>query len=74
MLASHAHMYMPQLFTHCLPTIICVMLMSIMSFLMNAIALVFCVFKLCHVWRFTTESFNSCDINCSGLCVWARLY
>jgi len=29
MLASPAHLYMPRLFTHCLPTIICVMLMSI---------------------------------------------
>ena len=28
-LASPTHLYMPQLFTHCLPTIICVMLMSI---------------------------------------------
>jgi len=28
MLASPAHLYMPRLFTHCLPTIICVMLMS----------------------------------------------
>jgi len=30
-LASPAHLYMYQLFTHCLPTIICVMLMSIVS-------------------------------------------
>ena len=29
MLALPAHLYMPHLFTHCLPTIICVMLMSI---------------------------------------------
>jgi len=29
MIASPAHLYMPHLFTHCLPTIICVMLMSI---------------------------------------------
>jgi len=35
-LASPAHLYMPQLFTHCLPTIICVVLMSIvyLSFLL----------------------------------------
>jgi len=32
MLASPAHLYMPHLFTHCLPTIICVMLMSIAFF------------------------------------------
>jgi len=29
-LASPAHLYMPQLSTHCLPTINCVMLISIM--------------------------------------------
>jgi len=28
LLPSPAHLYMPQLFTHCLPIIICVMLMS----------------------------------------------
>ena len=32
MLASPAHLYMPHLFIHCLPTIICVMLMSIELF------------------------------------------
>jgi len=32
MLASPAHLYIPHLFTHCLPTIICVMLMSIAFF------------------------------------------
>jgi len=34
MLASPAHLYiyMPHLFTHCLPTIMCVMLMSIVFF------------------------------------------
>ena len=32
MLASPAHLYMPHLLTHCLPTIICVMLMSIVFF------------------------------------------
>jgi len=32
MLASPAHLYIPYLFTHCLPTIICVMLMSIEFF------------------------------------------
>ena len=32
MLGSLAHLYMPHLFTHCLPTIICVMLMSIAFF------------------------------------------
>jgi len=32
MLDSPAHLYMPHLFTHCLPTIICVMLMSIAFF------------------------------------------
>ena len=31
-LPSPAHLYMLQLFTHCLPTIICVMLMSIVFF------------------------------------------
>jgi len=29
-LASPAHMYMPHLFTHCLPTIICVMLILVL--------------------------------------------
>ena len=33
MLASPAHLYMPYLFTHCLPTIICVMLMSMAFFI-----------------------------------------
>jgi len=28
--ASPAHLYIPQLFAHCLPTIICVMLMNVM--------------------------------------------
>jgi len=28
-LTSTAHLYMPQIFTHCLPTIICVTLMNI---------------------------------------------
>jgi len=32
MFASPAHLYMPHLFTHCLPAIICVMLMSIALF------------------------------------------
>ena len=32
MLASPAHLYMPHLFTHCLPTIICATLMSIALF------------------------------------------
>jgi len=32
MLASPVHLYLYQLFTHCLPTIICVMLMSIVLF------------------------------------------
>jgi len=36
MLASPAHLYMPHLFTQCLPTIICVMLMSIVFFLIFA--------------------------------------
>jgi len=31
-LASPAHLYMPHLFTHCLPTIICVMLMFVVFF------------------------------------------
>ena len=35
MLASPAHLCMPHLFTHCLPTIICVMLMSIALFLID---------------------------------------
>jgi len=44
MLASPAHLYiyMPHLFTHCLPTIICVMLMSI-AFIS---CLFFCVYFL----------------------------
>ena len=41
-LASPAHLYMPHLFTHLLPTIICVMLMSIAFFFIFAI----CYFSL----------------------------
>ena len=40
MLASLAHLYMPHLFTHCLPTIICVMLMSIAFF---------SIFDICYI-------------------------
>jgi len=40
MLASHAHLYMPHLFTHCLPTIICLMLMSIAFFF---------IFDICYI-------------------------
>jgi len=43
MLASPAHLYMPHLFTHCcLPTIICVMLMSIAFFLFLLYATFLC--------------------------------
>jgi len=34
--ASPAHLYMPQLFTHCLPTIICVMLMYVVHLTFSA--------------------------------------
>ena len=40
MLASPAHLHMPHLFTHCLPTIICVMLMSIA---------LFSIFDICYI-------------------------
>jgi len=45
MLASPARLYMPYLFTHCLPTIICVMLMSI------------AFFYFCHVLHFFVTPF-----------------
>ena len=35
MLVSPAHLYMPQLFTHCLPTITCVMLSIVFVFLFS---------------------------------------
>jgi len=45
---SPAHLYMCHLFTHCLPTIICVMLMSIVSFFI-VFSLYFSVFFSVHV-------------------------
>jgi len=45
MLASPAHLYMPHLFTHCLPTIICVMLMSIAFFF----TFLFFIFAICYI-------------------------
>jgi len=68
MLASSAHLYMPHLFTHCLPTIICVMLMSIAFFFIFAICYFFlwlhfgllvyiflsdCFFYTISFWLFT---------------------
>jgi len=44
MLASPPHLYMPHLFTHCLPTIVCVMLMSIAFFLFLLFATFLCDF------------------------------
>ena len=49
MLASPAHLYMPHLFTHCLPTIICVMLMSIAFF-----------FNFCYMLLFVTPFWIVC--------------
>ena len=70
-LASPAHLYMPHLFTHCLPTIICVMLMSIsivfsyvfFVFLLYATFLCDSIFILacCSCW------FHSCGFH------WKRL-
>jgi len=39
-LASTAHLYMPQLFTHCLPIIICVTLMYIVYVLSYVVTMV----------------------------------
>jgi len=41
MLASTAHLYMPQLFTHCLPSIICVALMCIVYVVWNNLFIYF---------------------------------
>jgi len=51
-LASPAHLYMPHLFTHCLPTIICVMLMSISFF--------FCFFMFLIYAAFLCDSILDC--------------
>jgi len=63
MLASPAHLYMPHLFTHCLPTIICVMLMSIAFF--------FYFFYFCYMLLFVTPFWIVCDNVC--LCYWLWL-
>jgi len=51
--ASSAHLYIPQLFTHCLPTIICVTLMPVVYLIQhlyfgNIVLLLYCVFWACH--------------------------
>ena len=54
MLASPAHLYMPHLFTHSLPTIICVMLMSIAFFFNFLLYATFCdsiLDCLCISWN-----------------------
>jgi len=50
-LPSPAHLYIPELFTHCLPTIICVTLMSTTYVLLNNYVMyIFCViFFALHV-------------------------
>ena len=49
MRASPAHLYVPQLFTHCLPTITCVMLMSIAFFIFWLYFVLFSFFSVCLV-------------------------
>jgi len=48
-LVSPAHLYMYRPFTHCLPTIICVMLMSIVCFILFS----FCTLLLCFFLLFS---------------------
>ena len=56
-LAPPAHLYMCHLFTHCLPTTICVMLMSIVSFFI-VFSLYFCFFLcMCFFLAFVTFVF-----------------
>jgi len=46
MLASPAHLYMPQLFTYCLSTTVCAMLMSIVLFVFFILIVYLCYFLL----------------------------
>jgi len=68
MLASPAHLYMPHLSTHCLPIIICVMLMSIVFFIFLLYVTFLCDFIfacLCTYWYFLFRhdiSFFKCYI------------
>jgi len=62
-LASPAHLYMPQLFTQCLPYIICVTLMSIVYMYCKTITFIL----LCVLFTF----FVSLHYFCVGLCIHA---
>ena len=55
-LVSTAHLYMSQLFIHCLPTIICVMLMSIVVFFGF-----FLIFVICMLHFFVTPFWLICE-------------
>jgi len=65
MLASLAHLYMPHLFTHCLPTIICVTLMSIVFFIFAiGYATFICDSILACLWTYFLFRFYFCVIPC----------
>jgi len=60
-----AHLYMPHLFTHCLPTIICVTLMSIVFFIFAiGYATFICDSILACLWTYFLFRFYFCVIPC----------
>jgi len=62
MLPSPAHLYMPHLFTYCLPTIICVMLMSTAFFLFLLYATFLCDSILACLYTYFLFRFYFCVI------------